>query len=73
MKEPNIEELRRSGALLSSQTGAPTSFANSGFHCLRHAQNVSWWELVLGLISLGLIVFALFNILLRALGFVPPL
>jgi hypothetical protein len=66
MRDLNLEELRRGGTLESSQAGAPFDAFNRSSY-LRHAQITTLWERVLAVISVGLIGFTLFNILVRAL------
>jgi hypothetical protein len=65
MRELNLEELRRGGTLESSQAGEPFDAFNRPSY-LRHVQITSVWERVLAVISVGLVGFALFNILVRA-------
>jgi hypothetical protein len=65
MRDLNLEELRRGGTLESSQAGAPFDAFNRSSY-VRHAQITTVWERVLAVISVGLIGFTLFNILVRA-------
>jgi hypothetical protein len=67
MREPNIEELRASGALQDQQSH--TLSANGMMPPMRmsHAQIGTWWERGLAVIGAALLLFALVNWIWRAL------
>ena len=64
MKEPNQEELRTSGTLDRGQ-GGDTFMPFPGSHYLRHAGMGTWWERILGIVSLIFVLVALTNIVVR--------
>ena len=66
MKEPNQEELRASDRLDRGQGGERFT-PYSGSHYLRHARIGSWWELVLGILSLAFVLITLANLVIRNL------
>jgi hypothetical protein len=66
MRERAEEDTRTATILERGQGG--TQFAPfTGSHYLRHAQITTWWERVLAVVCLGLLVFALVNTVLRNL------
>ena len=76
MTAPNLEELRIGGTLRDipaaqdiparedNQAGAPFNAFDRGVR-LRHAQQGTWWECVLAVLSLILVTSTLIGVLIR--------
>jgi hypothetical protein len=64
MREPNQEELRMSATLERGQGGARFNLF-TGTHAIRHAGIDTWWERVLAIVTLALVLIGLTNLILR--------